>query len=318
MIQDKPSYIANFNLTFGKEDKPMLMHFEDIVYPAFTKNRKYEYRQKNKRTTYFLEQVKLTNLKGDFVLAGLIVKSTTLEVKSRIIDGKLVRTNENYPSDPYSYFVINLKNHRMVLVKNQNGSPSLSNFSSTVKQLLNDYIREQNLIVLGNQKLPSANLNVVAIPFSGAIEEELERVKKIKNVILRFYPLNGDIMENETVDELTETLKKLGSKTGYLQYNTPTNNENVAMVIKDTKGLMKPTIRVAFKNGTTGTLKDDSFTEEMGIPLNEDETFLQNIDVIASKVINKEEFVETSLENISIYDKFFSKIENLYNKFFEK
>lgn len=316
MIIDKTSYIANFNLTFGSDNTPMLSQFENIIFPAFTRNYKEENRKKNKKTTFFFEQVKLTNVKGEFVLAGLIVKSTSLEVKSRIIDGELVRTDEVYPSDPYSYFLINLKNHRMVLVKNQNGSPTLTNFSSTTRDVLFDYIREQNKIIGNkNEKLPMPNLNVVAIPFEGTIEEQLKDVKKINNITLKFYPLNGDIMENETVDELTETLKALGSKTGYLRYNSPQNKENVSQIVKDTKGLLEPTVKVQFNNGTSGTLKDDSFTEVMSIPVDEEETFLQNIDVIAGKVINKEEFIETSPENKRIYDRFFTKIEGLYNKF---
>lgn len=316
MIKNKTSYIANFNCTFGSENEPLLTFFEKIILPAFTKDFKEENRKKNRKTTFFFDQVKLTNVKGEFVLAGLIVKSTTLEVKSRLIDGELVRTNEVYPTDPYSYFLINLKNHRMVLVKNQNGSPTLNNFSTAAKDVLNRYIREQNsMIEEKDQKLPSIYLNVVAIPFEGIIEDELKRVKKINKVTLRFYPLNGDIMDNETVDDLTETLRKLGSKTGLVQYNTPTNNENVAKVIENTKGLMNPTVKVIYKNGTSGTLKDDSFTEVMDIPVDDDETFLQNIDVIASKVINKEEFNETSQENQNIYDRFFTQIEGLYNKF---
>lgn len=319
MINNKSSYIANFNCTFGPNNEPLLTYFEDIILPAFTKDFKKENEKNNKKTTFFFEEVKLTNVKGEFVLAGLVVKRTTLEVKSRLIDGKFVRTNEEYPSDPYSYFLINLKNHRMVLVKNQKGSPTLNNFSTAAKDVLNRYIREQNsMIEEKDKKLPTVYLNVVAIPFEGVIEDVLKRVKKINKVTLRFYPLNGDIMENETVEDLTETLQKLGSKNGLVQYSSPTNNENVVKVIEDTKGLMKPTVNVTYNNGTSGTLKDDSFTETMNIPVNEEETFLQNIDVIASKVINKEEFNETSQENKRIYDRFFTQIEGLYNKFFQK
>ncbi|XYR59697.1 hypothetical protein ACS4RT_12415 [Bacillus amyloliquefaciens] len=81
---------------------------------------------------------------------------------------------------------------------------------------------------------------------------------------------------------------------------------------------MKPTIRVKFNNGTSGTLKDDSFTEVMNIPLDEEETFNQNIDEITGKVINKTEFNETSEENRSIYDRMYTKLENAYNKLFKK
>lgn len=309
--EQKSAYIANFNCTFGTKNEPMLTHFLDVILPAFTED------EDDQKKGFFFENVKLTNIKGEFVLAGLIVKRTTLEVKSRYINGKLVRTNELYPSDPYSYFLINLKNHRMVLAKNQKGSPTLTNFSTTARDVLKKYIDQLNSgIKEKDEKIPQIQLNVVAIPFEGAIKEELKKVKKINNVTLRFYPTNGDIMDNETVEHLTESLEMLGSKTGYIKYNTPTNKENVAKVIEDTKGLMKPTIRVEYKNGTSGTLKDSSFTEVMNITLEESDTFEQNIDAITGKVINKEEFNETSEENKKIYQRFFTQLESWYNKRF--
>lgn len=307
-ISDKAAYIANFNCTFGDQNEPMLMYFFEVILPAFM--------NKNDETKemFIFENVKLTNVKGEFVLAGIIVKRTTLEVKSRYIDGKLVRTNEVYPSDPYSYFLINLKNHRMVLVKNQKGSPTLNNFSKTTNNNIKRYINNINMDRDEKKKIPEVHLNVVAIPFEGTIVEELKKVEKIRNVILRFYPLNGDIFDNETAQHLADTLVELGSKTGSITYNTPDNKKNVAQVIRETKGLMKPTIRVEFKDGTKGTLRDGSFTEIMSIPLDELETFEKNIDTIAGKMNQKKEFNETSEENQKIYHKFFTQLESWYNK----
>lgn len=319
MISNKPSYIANFNLTFGKNDQPMLSEFESIILPAFTQeDPEAKYIKLNKNSpTFFFEEVRVTNVKGEYVLAGLIVKSTKLEVKSRIIDGKLTRTNLEYPTDPYSYFIINLKNHRMVLVKNQNGSPTLKNFASTASLLLKNFIREENKYRDEDIKLPYSNLNIVAIPFKGKIFDELKKAKKINQIQLKFYPLNGDIIDNETVDDLTESLNKLGSKTGHVQFNSPDNDENVGTLIQDTKGLLKPTVRVTYENGSKATLKDDSFTEVVYIPVSESESFYENIDNISGKVINKPEFSDTSEENRSIYDKAYSTIENIYNKLFK-
>lgn len=307
----KQAFIANFNCTFGKENEPMLNHFFDVILPAFSEE------PQGKRKSFFFENVKLTNVKGEYALAGLIVKRTTLEVKSRYINGELIKTNETYPSDPYSYFVINLQNHRMVLVKNQKGSPTLNNFSVLARDVLKSFINKENSELPEEEQIPQAILNVVAIPFKGAILEELKRVKKINNVTLRFYPLNGDIMDNETVEHLTETLKSLGSKTGSISFNTPTQKDNVAKVVEDTKGLMKPTIKVEYENGTKGTLKDGSFTEVMNIQVEETETFGKNIDTITGKVINKEEFNEVSEENRSIYNRFYGKLEEVYNKLFK-
>lgn len=36
MLEEKTIQFANFNITFGENEEAMLMHFEDIVFPAFT------------------------------------------------------------------------------------------------------------------------------------------------------------------------------------------------------------------------------------------------------------------------------------------
>lgn len=305
-ISDKQSYIANFNCTFGDENKPMLDYFFDAILPALLEE------EKNKR--FIFENVTITFVNGEFVLAGIIVKRTKLEIKSLYVEGELVRTDETYPSDPYSYFLINLKNHRMVLTKNQNGSPTLVNFATAVRNRINKYITNKNKDLGENEeKIPEAQLNVVAIPFKGSIKQELKKVKKIKNVILRFYPLNEDIMDNETANDLLQSLEELGSGSASITYNTPDNKENVAQIIEETKGLMRPTIRVEYENGNKATLKDGSFTEIMNIPIDESESFEKNIDTISGKVIHKKEFTETSAGNEKIYKKYFTKIENWYN-----
>lgn len=315
MNNEKSLFIANFNCTFGTDNKPMLEHFENIIFPAFTQESE-DGGNRAGDSEYFFENVQLIMTKGEFVLAGLIIKRTTLEVKSRYIKGKgLVRTDEKHPSDPYSYFLINLKNHRMILVKNQKGSPTLANFSSTARHILQNFVRKYNSKVEKDKKLPLVHLHVVAIPFEGKINEELKKVNKIKNVTLRFYPLNGDILNDDTIGDLLDMLDKVGSQSGSLQINTPDDKEKVGEVIEDSKGLVKPTVRVLYKNGTSRTLKDDSFTEEMKITLDEEESFNENINNIAGKVLNKKEFTETSEENKGIYEKFFTPLEKLYNKY---
>ncbi|MBN8434735.1 hypothetical protein JF536_11570 [Priestia flexa] len=312
MLEQKSLYVANFNCTFGTDNRPMLEYFEEVILPAFKSSEKRE----SDGNRYFFENVQLIMVKGQFMLSGLLIKSTKLEVKSRYTqENGLVMTNEVYPSDPYSYFLINLKNHRMVIVKNQKGSPNLSNFSATAKFLLTQYVRKFNQTVdQKEKKLPMANLNVVAIPFEGAIRKELRNVKKIKNIILRFYPLNGDVEDKETFTHLREMLDELDSKSGFAQINTPDNKDKVIDLLDNTKGLVRPSLRVVYSNKSSKTLKDDAFTEEMKIPLDDSESLYDNMDNIAGKVINKEEFNDTSEENQSIYDRFFGVLTSIFNR----
>ncbi|MFB5251202.1 hypothetical protein ACE38F_12510 [Bacillus mycoides] len=310
MATGKSLYIANFNCTFGNENKPMLDYFEEIIMPAFQQSVKRE----SDGNTYFFENVRLIMTKGDFMLGGLLIKRTKLEVKSIYEEGKgLKLIDEIYPSDPYSFFLINLKNHRMVIVKNQKGSPTLGNFSATAKFVLKDYISKINKDIEEKEdRLPAVNLNIVAIPFEDAIRKELRKVKKIKNVILRFYPLNGDIDGKQALTSLREMLDEVESKNGHVEIKTPGNKEKVVDLLDDTKGLVRPSLRVEYDNGSAKTLRDDSFTEEMKIPLEDTGNLYKDLDNIAGKVINKEEFTDTSEENTSIYGRWFGKLENMF------
>lgn len=310
MIEQKSLYIANFNCTFGKENKPMLDYFQQIILPAFTSS---EMRVSD-GNKYFFDNVKLIMVKGRFMLSGLMIKRTKLEVKSLYTEGVGLRvTDESYPSDPYSYFLINLQNHRMVIVKNQKGSPNLGNFSATANFLLKQYIRKFNQEIENKEdKLPSVQLNVVAIPFEDAIREELRNVTKIHNIILRFYPLNGDVDGKATFSNLRDMLDEVDSQSGFAQFNTPDNKENVIELLDNTKGLVRPSVKVSYNNGSSKTLKDDSFTEEMKISLESTGNLDEDLDTIAGRVINKEEFSDTSDENKSIYDRWFGVLENIF------
>lgn len=302
---EKSSYIANFNCTFGEKNKPMLPYFESIIYPALSK----DFGRLDKQWLIF-ENVKLLFVDDVYVLSGLVIKRTELEVMSRYVDGKLVRTNQIYPSDPFSFFMINLKNHRMVLTQNQKGSPTLSNFHKLADTTIKRYIKHHN--ERNHEKYPLHQLKVVAIPFKNTIENELKKIKTIRNVILRFYPLNGDILDNETAQHLNDSLEKLGSNTGNITYNTPDNKENIAKVIEDTKGLMQPTIRAEYEDGAVRTIRDGSFSEVIKISVDDNNTIEENIENISNTVISRKEFEETSKENQSIYNKFASKLESIY------
>jgi len=133
---------GNFNVTFfeDNEDKPMLSHFEDIIYPAF--NSKIE--RKMKSGIYSLIDVSLQEIDGDIVLAGCLIKNTKYEVYTTMENGSLEFDRHNVLTCPFSKFVIFLRNHRMVLVKNEKNSPDLRSFNSSIGYIINEFIRNEN------------------------------------------------------------------------------------------------------------------------------------------------------------------------------
>ncbi|WP_433618757.1 hypothetical protein [Paenibacillus cellulositrophicus] len=320
MIEKKNLYIANFNCTFSKNKKnePLLSYFETIVLPAFKQGIIY----KNTRAgnEFLFEDVELSIKNGVFVLVGLIVKRTHLEIKSRYNDkGELMATNDKVPSDPFSYFIINLQNHRMALVKNQKGSPTVSDFDKSASHVLSRYVSEYNNSISNNEnKLPKPILNVVTVPNTGKIEEELEKIEKIESAVLRFYPLNGDISTNELFNELREMLDEVDSKTGSTQFNNPQNHRKITEILKDTKGTVRPTLKVIYGNGSKRTLRENDFSESTKIDLDDAAPFHDNMNEISGKVINQSQYNETSEENNSIYQRYFSKLEQIFKRKLEE
>lgn len=101
--------IANFNITFGEKEEPLLAYFDEIVLPAFNSQLKRTIGVGDNKDKYYFVNSKVIEEDGELIFTGQFVKDTELEVKSKIVNNKLVETDEHYPAAPYSVFYIFLK-----------------------------------------------------------------------------------------------------------------------------------------------------------------------------------------------------------------
>lgn len=86
--------VANFNVTFGEDEKPLLEYFDSIIYPSFTSNIKRHYRYMDDENTdiYSLIDVKIVDFGNEnYVLTGKFVKETIVEIKGVIKDNQLIK-----------------------------------------------------------------------------------------------------------------------------------------------------------------------------------------------------------------------------------
>lgn len=251
--------VANFNVVFGDDEKPMLDYFDNIVYPALTSRL---IKRGNGNDEYFLHEVKLfVNKNNDIAIVGRIIKRTIIEIYSDLnINYELIEKDEHYSSAPYSTFIIYLRNHRMLFVPNQKGSPTLVNFRSTVAYILKKYIEKHNSE--NTNKLPYALVNIVGVPSAGSIEELLRTVKKINSLTLKFYPLNGDIDFSGMFGMMSTKLRKtVGSKTGQTVLNSPKSVEGVVNVLQQAGGTIDPVLKVTTKDNRVIKLQDYQMNE---------------------------------------------------------
>lgn len=309
----KDAQIANFNIVFGEDEKPMLDYFDTVIYPVFTSDMK----KVSEGNEYLFKNVKISEGVGNiYFLSGQFVKKTILEIKSDINEkGELVEKDEKYSAAPYSSFVINLMNHRMIYVPNQKGSPTLANFRSTVKYMISKYISEKNKDVDEKDKIAYALVNIVGIPSAKTMNELLQNVEKINKLTLRFYPLNGDLHLKEVFGILTTDMRQeVGSKNGEIVYKSPKSIEGVKTVLEEAAGTINPILQVTTKDKSKATLKDYELSEKYELELNDS----SDIEDERSQIINRMSTIDTlNFSNDShqeIYERNKTKIIPFFKK----
>ncbi len=265
--EGKKVAVANFNIVFVDkgEEYPLLNYFESILMPALLSGIT---RNQGDSTYLFMNVEVKKDYQDEYVLTGLIVRSTILESKS-ILDnsGNLIEMDEIYPTAPFSTFVIYLKNHRMILVENQKGSPSLKSFRSTVNYIINTYVTRENYKreKENEQLLPIPLINIVGIPPKGGMASAIKKAEKIKTLTLRFYPLNGDgdlDLSGLMSGMSKEVRRRIGSDRGEVVYRSPRNINGVIEVVENAEGTVEPII-VAKYPGNKGetSIRNDGISD---------------------------------------------------------
>lgn len=304
--------VANFNTVFllNEEERPLLDYFDTILMPALNSN---IVREINGDKYFFMNVRVIEDLSSYYILTGLIVKKTVLEVKSNINEnGELIELDDKYPSAPFSTFTIYLNNHRMIYVENQKGSPKLDTFRSTVKYIIDKYVRiHNNLLPKDSQEhLPTPLVNVVGIPPRTSVERELKEVMKIKSLTLKFYPLNGDgdVKFAGTYNSfIADCRKMIGSKTGRTTYNSPQNIPGVIELISNINGTVEPILEVEYENKIKRTIKNDEMSETLEMNIS-GATLNDEISSILAEGKKIESLNYVSEENKNIYERNLGKI----------
>ena len=301
----KKTSVLNFNLVYYNKEKeePLLRYFNSIFMPALTSG----IIKKNGDTKYFLMDVGVKVAQdGEYVLTGLLVKKTILEVKSDINErGQLVAKDEKYPTAPFSMFIVYLKNHRMIFIENQKGSPDIRSFKATLKYIINRYVDKMNneLRKEGKDELPIPILNVTGIPIRRKLDEALKDVIKIRELSLRFYPLNGDIDYSNLLDGVaTDLRRKVGCKNGEIILKSPQNVSGVVEVVSQSAGTVESIFSVTYNDNRKGRIKNDEISENIEVDYSGDTPEEEMLDAIEKgKKLSNIAYV--SDENRAIYER---------------
>lgn len=298
--QIKTVYYANFNITFGKENEPMLNHFIDIIYPAFQAG--FIRGNKEEKPNFYFTNVKLTEIDNDIVLVGNYIKDDKISVYTTVHAQQLVASPNEVETAPYSRFIVFLRNHRMVLVKNESNSPDIRSFQSTVRMFLKRYVRSENKKKTVIQKLPLPNINIVAIPLQEDVFSAFKSVKKILFLNFRFFPLNNDLNPYAMEQNINQMMQDIDCKTANMRFNSPKSKAQVAGIMTRSQGLAEVTARVENGDGTKSSITNSKIRSNKKINYNGN---LQEKDdaYIISLVKNSPAISIVSKENDSLYNR---------------
>lgn len=266
MDEVKKLSIANFNITYGQDNEPMLTHFHDILYPAFCNEQKV---RTSKNVSYFSD-VELKLINSEYVLTGNLIRETHYRVRTIVVDNELVSSPNSVPTAPYSRFLIYLKSHRMILVKNEGQSPNLKSFQAVLRKVVERYIREVNRErdKADLPLFPNALINIVNMPLPDSIDETIKEFAKIKSINLRFSPLNNDIDPAPLLGLVRSTMNSIDSKTGNLTFNSPKSANGISDLFQDSvaSGIASATVTGEKEDGTKVKITDNQLGSELQIP----------------------------------------------------
>lgn len=266
MDEVKKLSIANFNITYGSDNEPMLTHFHDILYPAFCNEQKVH---TSKNISYFSE-VELKRINSEYVLTGNLIRETYYRVRTIVVDNELVSSPNSVPTAPYSRFLIYLKSHRMILVKNEGQSPNLKSFQAVLRKVVERYIREVNRErdKADLPLFPNALINIVNMPLPDSIDETIKEFAKIKSINLRFFPLNNDIDPAPMLEYVRAAMNSVDSKTGNLTFNSPKSANGISGLFRDSigSGIASATVTGEKEDGTKVKITDNQLGSELQIP----------------------------------------------------
>jgi hypothetical protein len=274
-MEVKQMMIADLNVVFGKNEEPLLVWMDDIMLPALQSG---IVREANEDTRYLFDECIIYEYGNDLVLRGILIKDTVLDVKSEYTNEGLKKANKRFPYSPYSIFMIFLRNHRMILVKNQSESPDIRSFKASLWYLLRTYIRQENSRRKkeGESLLPHVVLNVSGIKTSQSVKRSLEDVEKITELTFKFYPLNAEWDYDPIFGGIDSKIRKvINARGGRMTFPSPESKQGVADVIEQTEGLVKTTMKVQYKADSEkgrykkkGTIKDNEISDVSSIEIN--------------------------------------------------
>jgi len=127
--------IANLVCRSSSGDNELLDIFEEYFYPAL-KYQEIPGSHNSETIKYKFINLKLKKIENELVLYGKLVQCLNIE-REQILEGEnLIESYDSLDSAPSSFFVLILRNHKLLWIREMTRAPKLSNLRSILKRAL--------------------------------------------------------------------------------------------------------------------------------------------------------------------------------------
>lgn len=229
---------ANFVCHFGNDE--LLTYLHEIVIPAFTVNHVRIYGEER----MFLHNVELLNIQengtNELVVAGQFVVDTKYK-RTQIFSEKIIPNEASMEVALSSFFVLRLRDHKLIYIKEVSGAPGLAKFRTTIESFFrrsrNDYIgklfedlKQQKEIGLIDKRVTKKSiaesigipvLEIVALPGKGSLSSFISQFKTLSEIQVRMVKPNNELDNSELFEGLRSVNQKLDSEVTTITYRNP-------------------------------------------------------------------------------------------------
>ncbi|KGH22345.1 hypothetical protein [Comamonas thiooxydans] len=230
---------ANFVCHFG--DQELLDFLNEIVLPAFEGN----YIRKYGEETMFLHQVEVINInppneKPEMVISGRFVVDTILK-RTQVYQSGIIPDSASMEVALSAFFVLRLRDHKLIYVKEVSGAPGLAKFRTTIESFLKrrrvEYINivytqllekfekgEITKRVTKKSILKSIGapvLEILELPGKGSLSAFIQQFQTLNEVQVRMIKPNNEIDNSGLFRDLRTINKNLESEVTTISYRNP-------------------------------------------------------------------------------------------------
>lgn len=244
-MNKKRMEVANLTCRSILGDKELLDVFVDYFLPAM-QNQEVLGSRNSETLFYKFIDLNVTKIENELVLYGRFIKCLNIE-REQILDGdKLIPSFESMDSAPSSFFVLILRNHKLLWIKETARAPLLKDFRAALSKMLkkerfnliNNYIESQtlNLFLDKNNiqnierkayaEYPELELSVTPLGNDVHIRERLSRFKNIYNITIKALKRNNELGSDFSMlaQKMSETQEKMAAKNVTTQIHGDTKN----------------------------------------------------------------------------------------------